>query len=129
MHTKESIAKIAQLLNPDGLAILSCRTLEPWFHDRLYKTIYAAIGYEPLDCFDKAVNNTMFVFGTAVQNGSLKIPAKIFETYQRITKHESSDKVRLLTDDSARFIRDTEFNRYTLPAYCIRDNFVCFISR
>ena len=99
IYTKESFQNALALLKPDGLIVVSFKTMKPWFSERLYKTIREAIGYEPLEFTDKdpPVSNT-FVFGQTVANHTLHIPAEVSEKYVQTTKHQL-EGIHVLTDD------------------------------
>lgn len=54
VYTKESFERALNMLKPDGLMVVVFNARKDWFRDRMYKTIAAAAGYDPLIFKDKA---------------------------------------------------------------------------
>lgn len=93
VYTKESIQQALQLLNEDGVLLVSFTNVAPWTESRLYKTIQAAAGYDPI-LLQGHMNECIFVVGPQVKDGTLQIPTDF-----KRTKKEYPANTRVLTDD------------------------------
>ncbi len=99
VYTKQSFAEAANLLKPNGLAVISYFSFKNWFTDRLYVTICDAIGYKPIQLFDKrSPFNLYFVFGPSVKDGTFKLSPEILQNFE-VVERNSPVSARLLTDD------------------------------
>jgi len=48
LYTQESLARAKELLQPDGVLVLSFEVTRPWIGERLYKTVNQVFGDQPL---------------------------------------------------------------------------------
>jgi hypothetical protein len=93
VYTKESFEKAQSLLNPGGLLTVWFATTAPHTKDRLFHTLKAATGAEPVML---SMMGTTFLAGDSIRNGTLKIP----DLYKPLVDHnEPAAGGRFLTDD------------------------------
>ncbi len=92
VYTKESISNALNLLKENGIMHISFGTFNRWSCERLFKTFSQAAGYDPLVIHGKI--NTIFLFGKAVKEGTLKVPTEYEQ--MKIGKPVAE---RVLTDD------------------------------
>ncbi|HEY9773945.1 MAG TPA: hypothetical protein V6C81_09065 [Planktothrix sp.] len=99
VYTKQSIGQAMGLLNKDGVMFLSFCKSQPWLSRRLYETISAAAGYEPITLLDTTHPERqweIFVTGDAVRDKRLKLD-DIAPFAMRTP--EPADYAHILTDD------------------------------
>lgn len=102
VYTKDSFEKVMKLLKPDGLMIASFGSWRDWFKNRLFHTIEAAVGYQPLALTDKRndwyLPHTYYIAGDPVREGKISLPAKEADIFA-IEPAEKFGPERVLTDD------------------------------
>jgi hypothetical protein len=99
VYTKESFAQALNLLTPDGLVVISFYSYQHRFDERLFATIAAGAGYHPLQFVDSKNPETLcFLFGPAIEKGSLKLPSDLLKAYDRIADHDPKSG-EILSDD------------------------------
>ncbi len=98
VHTKESIERALSLLKPDGMLLLTSYDTLDWLGERVFATMRAAAGYDPLVLFDNTPNTTIywdtFVLGAKVKEGQLKSPG-----FPYLEKKFGKKLERVVTDD------------------------------
>jgi SAM-dependent methyltransferase len=95
-YTQEGIVSGLNLLQPDGLMVVSFSAVTPWLERRLYKTISEAVGYEPLLIEGKeGFGHLFFVLGQAVRDRAVQPPAG----WKLKDKPQIDPGERSLTDD------------------------------
>lgn len=104
IFTKESLRRVSQLLNEDGLVYLSFANDAPWLRERLYNTIVAAVGYPPIVIDETGKSPqvadyvaTMFVYGKPVQEHKIVMPESMPDLAQKWANNPPD--ARILTDD------------------------------
>lgn len=106
IYTQQGIRSALSVLKPDGLLVLSFYSSRPWFANRLYATISATAGYQPLTLRtrirtlagkDEIDPNTVFVLGRSVRDGTFQLPAWLNQYF--VLLHLTDNNERILTDD------------------------------
>lgn len=101
VYTKQSMQRALELLNPEGLMIVSFCKSTAWLSHRLYSTIEQAAGYAPVTVLD-ATNPTLsweiFVTGPMVRDKILTIDPAAIAPFV-LQKPSDLGPTRILTDD------------------------------
>jgi SAM-dependent methyltransferase len=100
VYTRESIRRALQLLNPDGLMMLSFCKSKPWLTQRLFCTIKEAAGYEPIVLLDQSAPELqweIFLSGPRVGSKALSVPATVAPFAVQAASTQPCS--RILTDD------------------------------
>ncbi len=101
VYTKDSMQRALQLLNPDGLMIVSFCQSRPWLTQRLFSTINAAANYPPLIVVDQTNPELawqIFISGPMVEKRALKINPAVIAPFA-LQELSLKDSARILTDD------------------------------
>lgn len=103
VYTKESFARAASLLKPDGVMVIAFFTQQNWFTDRLYMTLQEAVGYPPVIFADKRHDwfqpHTLLAAGDPVRKGEIKLPEGEGDVFTLIKNYSPDKNLRILTDD------------------------------
>ncbi len=100
VYTRESMSKALEVLAPKGLIFLSFCNPQEWLRQKLFYTMKAACGYEPIifqDTTKPFLRWELFVVGKDVKDRTLTIPPDISPFKEKVAPVAS--KAKLLTDD------------------------------
>lgn len=92
IYTKESMQKTLTLLKPKGMIFLYFVSVGPWIQKRLFATLEAAAGYEPL--FTQYGGRTILLLGDRVREHSVSLPEP-----WKLESPPDVSKERVLEDD------------------------------
>jgi len=101
VYTKQSMQRALELLNPDGLMIVSFCKSTAWLSHRLFSTIEEASGYAPITVLDETkptLSWEIFITGPLVRDGVLKIDPAAISPFV-VQKPSNLGPTRILTDD------------------------------
>jgi len=102
VYTKQSFAKVLDLLKPGGLVVLTFGAPYDFLGERLFCTIKEAAGYAPIVIRGRESNyqgrhGFTYIFGQEVKDGTLKLPPLPSSLY--IDSMQNVKCGRILTDD------------------------------